>query len=360
MTSVRRRATRTANAVLKIMEDREQAQTVFADQLRDQIPDALLPPTGNTGSGYTPAPHTHPLSELEQSGANDGQVPVWSGSSWVPGSVAGAGTVTSVGLALPSGLFAVSGSPVTGAGTLTGTLQTQVANRVFAGPAAGAPAAPTFRALAVDDIPGVPLSKLTQSGAVDGQVPVWSGSSWVPGTGGGGGGGGATILLASGELASAAADIDMTSISGAYRHLRLIAALRTTESAVSSAIRIRVNGDTAAANYRGQRVGHQAGGPFVAQNVGAVATVADMLVAGGTAPTDHFAAVELLFVDYATAKLKTARGTSDYLQALTSANYIQISYMGVWNSTAALTRITIAPATGNLASGCSWRLYGLT
>jgi hypothetical protein len=65
---------------------------------------------------------------------------------------AGAGTVTSVGLSLPA-IFSVSGSPVTGAGTLTASLATQSANRVWAGPASGAAAAPAFRALVGADLP---------------------------------------------------------------------------------------------------------------------------------------------------------------------------------------------------------------
>lgn len=64
----------------------------------------------------------------------------------------GSGTVTSVGLALPS-IFSVSGTPVDSSGTLTGTLTAQTANRVFAGPTTGADAAPTFRALVDADVP---------------------------------------------------------------------------------------------------------------------------------------------------------------------------------------------------------------
>jgi hypothetical protein len=64
----------------------------------------------------------------------------------------GSGTVTSVALALPS-IFTVSGSPVTTSGTLTGTLANQTANTVFAGPASGGAAAPTFRAIVAADLP---------------------------------------------------------------------------------------------------------------------------------------------------------------------------------------------------------------
>lgn len=62
------------------------------------------------------------------------------------------GSVTSVGLALPGGVFAISGSPVTTSGVLTGTFQTQSANAVFAGPSSGSASAPTFRGLTVADL----------------------------------------------------------------------------------------------------------------------------------------------------------------------------------------------------------------
>jgi hypothetical protein len=72
------------------------------------------------------------------------------------------GTVTSVGLADGSTtpIFSISGSPVTGSGTLTETLITQTANTVFAGPATGSAAQPTFRALVAADIP-TPISGFT-------------------------------------------------------------------------------------------------------------------------------------------------------------------------------------------------------
>jgi hypothetical protein len=63
------------------------------------------------------------------------------------------GTVTSVGLSLPSSVFSVSGSPITSSGTLTGSFVNQSANTVFAGPASGSAAAPTFRALVNADLP---------------------------------------------------------------------------------------------------------------------------------------------------------------------------------------------------------------
>lgn len=70
----------------------------------------------------------------------------------IPALSYGTGTVTSVALSLPA-IFSVSGSPVTTTGTLTGTLATQTANYIWAGPTTGAAAAPTFRAMVADDVP---------------------------------------------------------------------------------------------------------------------------------------------------------------------------------------------------------------
>lgn len=72
--------------------------------------------------------------------------------TWVPKATY-AGTVTSVGMTVPGTLLAVSGSPITGSGTLAVTLPVRAANLVFAGPASGANAAPAFRSLVAADVP---------------------------------------------------------------------------------------------------------------------------------------------------------------------------------------------------------------
>lgn len=103
-------------------------------------------------------------------------------ASWV--AAGGSGTVTSVGLAAPT-QFSVSGSPVTGSGTLTLAWANQSANLVLAGPASGAAAAPTFRALVTADIP-LPTDyisglKLIWNSATS--ISVGTGSAVIPSTG---------------------------------------------------------------------------------------------------------------------------------------------------------------------------------
>jgi hypothetical protein len=99
------------------------------------------------------------------------QIRYWNGTAWLTVSTAtSVGTVTSVGLSLPS-IFTVSGSPVTSTGTLTGTLVTQGQNTVFAGPTTGT-ATPNFRALVAGDIPSLPASIITS-----GTLPITRGGT---------------------------------------------------------------------------------------------------------------------------------------------------------------------------------------
>lgn len=87
-------------------------------------------------------------------------------TGWVldSGGGGGGGTVTSVGLSMP-GIFSVAGSPITGAGTFNVTLANQDANKVWAGPASGAAAAPTFRLLGLTELvpTGIPNNAVVYS-----------------------------------------------------------------------------------------------------------------------------------------------------------------------------------------------------
>lgn len=112
---------------------------------------------------------TNTLFQLPNTNGTNNQVLTTDGAghlTWV--SLTGTGTVTSVGLSMPA-IFTVTGSPVTTSGTLTATLANETANTVWAGPATGAAAAPTFRALVNADIPTPTLAAL---GGVQANSPV--------------------------------------------------------------------------------------------------------------------------------------------------------------------------------------------
>lgn len=70
------------------------------------------------------------------------------------------GAVSSVGLSDGSSapIYTITGSPVTAAGTLTFTLMTQTANKVFASAVSGGAAQPAFRALVAADLPATAVT----------------------------------------------------------------------------------------------------------------------------------------------------------------------------------------------------------
>lgn len=103
------------------------------------------------------------------------------------------GTVTSVGLTMPA-IFTESGSPVTTSGTIAVGLQTQSANKVWAGPTTGSAATPTFRSLVAADVP----ANVSDLNTLTGSVTLAAGSNvtitpsgntlTIAASGGGGGG----------------------------------------------------------------------------------------------------------------------------------------------------------------------------
>lgn len=101
----------------------------------------------------------------------------------------GGGSVTSVNVTFPTSIFSFSGGPITTSGTIAASLLTQTANRIFAGPSTGSPAAPAFRALVEADLPSITSSMITDgtitfgdwasNGCASGEIPKWNGSGWA-------------------------------------------------------------------------------------------------------------------------------------------------------------------------------------
>ena len=156
--------------------------------------------------------------------------------------VSGTGTVTSVGLALPSE-FSVSGSPVTATGTLTGTWANAAANSIFAGPD-GVSGAPAFRALVDADLPVVSVSNggtavSSASGTALDNITGFSGTGILRRTGAGTYTQGATVSVAEGGTnvtsASGTALDNITGFSGTGLMRRMGAGTYTFGTTVSNA-----------------------------------------------------------------------------------------------------------------------------
>lgn len=148
------KANQSTNAIYVGPASGASAAPTFRSMVGADIPDALIVAT----------------TKLSATGTKNATTFLRGDNTWdIPPGGGGVGTVTSVGLALPA-QFSISGSPVTTAGTLTGAWVNQVSNRFLVGPASGADAAPTFRAMIGDDIPDaliVATTKLSATGTKD-------------------------------------------------------------------------------------------------------------------------------------------------------------------------------------------------
>ena len=237
--------------------------------------------------------------------------------------------------------------PLTREITIDGVTQDLSANRTWTTTGGGG--------LTIEEVDGSPTVAATKFVLPNGTLGVvGTVATYTPA-----GGGGATTLLDSGTLGVDGA-ISLASISGSYRHLRLMLSLRTTQAVAQSSARVYLNNDTTAANYHGQRLALQAGS-FASNNNGASATVATLLVPGASAAANSYGGGDLNLYDYAGARLKAVFWTGSYYQTAADGTGATIAQFGngVWLATAAITRIDVVAGSGSLAAGSTWALYGL-
>lgn len=104
-----------------------------------------------TPSAYTDGEIVSPTEGVIYFNVRTGQLRVFDGSMWADIGSGVPGYVTSVGLSMPS-IFTVTGSPVTGAGTLAAVLNSEPANQFLAAPD-GSSGVPGFRTIVATDLP---------------------------------------------------------------------------------------------------------------------------------------------------------------------------------------------------------------
>lgn len=137
----------------------------------------------SSGSGGGAA-LTEPLATINDAGlgapSGSNKVLLYNGSRWTYANLT-SGSVTSVGLSMPTG-FSVSSSPVTSSGTLAVTFGGSVtANTVLASPN-GSAGAPSWRSLVTADIPSLDTSKITSGTFTTARIPNLSASKITSGT----------------------------------------------------------------------------------------------------------------------------------------------------------------------------------
>ena len=165
----------------------------------------------------------------------------------------------------------------------------------------------------------------------------------------------ATVTVGSGGASS----IEFTSIPGTYQHLqvRMIQKFTTTSGIISNA-RARFNSDSGNNYARHNLYGTGSSAFAYAESSMAYAYVGWPLDSSATT-SNTFSAAIIDLLDYAsTSKTKTVRIFHGNEANNSSYGNVGIS-SALWNSTSAVTSITITSDTGNWAQHTTAALYGI-
>ncbi len=201
---------------------------------------------------------------LPSQSGNAGKVLETNGSTASWQTVSGSGSVTSVGLSVPSE-WTVTNSPITSSGTITIAKANESANTVFAGPSSGGDALPTFRSLVSADIPD--NASNTSGNAATATFATTAGTATSAGT--------ATNFsgLLSGDVTGSQSATVVSSIGGSSA-----TDVHSAEVAANAA----TNANTASAIVKRDASGNFSAGTITA-NLNGTATTATSATTAGTA-----------------------------------------------------------------------------
>lgn len=169
-------------------------------------------------------------------------------------------------------------------------------------------------------------------------------------------------------LGADAANIDLTSIPGTYKHLMLELELRSDRAAqTTDNAYIRLNNDSTAADYYSYSVHMNGTTPTfsVLERLAVTATgiECNLSTTAATAPANEYGYFQIWIYNYASvANNRKVEVKTLNRSGTTSGNLRQIFTAGWWlNTAAAVSRITILPVNGsNWKAGSSYMLYGFS
>jgi hypothetical protein len=163
--------------------------------------------------------------------------------------------------------------------------------------------------------------------------------------------------LAESVLGADAASISFTSIPSGFRNLQLVLTARGTTAAQNILVQMRFNNDTGN-NYDQQAVNADDTTLTGGRNTG-VSAIDLFSAPAASATANRFGLVECVIGSYkATDKHKPVVSNAKAANAGTGA-IIWRNTSGRWNSTSAINRVDVFPASGNFLAGTTATLIGL-
>jgi hypothetical protein len=169
------------------------------------------------------------------------------------------------------------------------------------------------------------------------------------------GGAGSVSLIQSQVLGADAANIDFTGIAGTFTDLMFSIKIRGAVVAAGTQMSLTLNGD-GGANYTYVRVDQSASATTPGGTTGTSVLFTDNVPAASTT-AGHFWIGEMWLPGYSSTvwrKQGLLYGSALVAALLTNTGSFQ------WANTAAITRVTFTPASGNWLAGSAISLYGIT
>ena len=162
--------------------------------------------------------------------------------------------------------------------------------------------------------------------------------------------------IASQTLGSDVSEVTFSSIPGTFTDLVVVAQTRTSEAATVSGLGLRLNGTTSTGFYSVTRLQGSGSAASSGRDSASTETQSNGGVApGNTATSNVFGTTVLHVMSYANANVfKTVLWQSD-----DGAQSLLRRSVTLFQSTSAITSLTLRPGAGNLKSGSTVSLFGL-
>jgi hypothetical protein len=167
-------------------------------------------------------------------------------------------------------------------------------------------------------------------------------------------------LIASSTVGSGgAASIDFTSIASTYTDLVLKVSGRSTASFTRRAMRVIINNSSTAADYADRYLlGSGSAASSGADAAGSQTYIVAWDLPAASATANTFANIEIYIPNYASSSAYKSLSIDGVAEDNITAAYMGL-VAGIYNQNTAISRITVAPDSGNFAQYSTAYLYGV-